>query len=471
MVKKVAKDEGEKRSLRSKNDVKETKFDFDREKYMIDVLKPLKVVARKFRNDIELMDQTQSRTSVKDEVHEKFNQISSMTLDIESNELTRPEVVKKRKIEGVVPTSDGWDKLGGNSPGSSRDLKSHYLNNSDPLSDALYKPYHKKMLKQENRMLERDVNEWETEADRLELLSDKLNMLDWHISLPKMTVINDVCDEDEMDRKRELTKEYIRNTLAKYEEMKFQKSLLSKTCKRSRKLDPSKDRSRVYKKVDRKTVEGYHSSSDEEEDGMSVSEIRKHRLDKRIKSCGGVVKIGLTAGAKNKLTIHGALVKLTRNFAIIAEPLRNPYIIKLSLDEKREWNKDSEEYERKLTYYAPFPKQVGEKKGLVVIENSTSDSESDQELEKQPLVIKEGKRTSSIISANSSSNTSSGSNIDSTNYKTSFKELQNCATTNLEDTQITNNSYSEILPSNDKNRIKIENRNKGKVNILTIKRK
>lgn len=90
----------------------------------------------------------------------------------------------------------------------------------DLLPDSTYQPYHKKMLKQENRMIQSDIVNGENEADRLSLISDRLGMLNWEVTLQKVTKINDPTDENEMETKRYQTKELIDSMLHKFESMK-----------------------------------------------------------------------------------------------------------------------------------------------------------------------------------------------------------------------------------------------------------
>ena len=60
----------------------------------------------------------------------------------------------------------------------------------------------------------------QNEADRLSLISDRLGMLNWEVTLQKVTKINDPTDENEMETKRYQTKELIDSMLHKFESMK-----------------------------------------------------------------------------------------------------------------------------------------------------------------------------------------------------------------------------------------------------------
>ena len=55
-------------------------------------------------------------------------------------------------------------------------------------------------------MIQSDIVNGENEADRLSLISDRLGMLNWEVTLQKVTKINDPTDENEMETKRYQTK-------------------------------------------------------------------------------------------------------------------------------------------------------------------------------------------------------------------------------------------------------------------------
>lgn len=196
----------------------------------------------------------------------------------------------------------------------------------DLLSDSLYIPYHKKMLKQENRMIEKDIQESEESADNLTLLYDKLNMSTWPITLQKITKINDPNNENEMILKKALTIDKLNHMLQKYKLMKKQASVLHKRNKTFL-INPFVNWSEVYKHVDRRFILNYDSCSDEEEENLSIQEIKDRRKRKRDEMCGGTITISL------------GMQQMASKLAIVAEPLRKPYIIKLSKMEKKKMKK------------------------------------------------------------------------------------------------------------------------------------
>lgn len=347
------KDLDRKRSLRSKNGEShssDNRFDFDKAEYEMNPRMKMELVSRirpKCVPKLSKVDETQSFS--KDIVNTKTT-IAEMTLKVEEHHIMN-------FVPDVSANDDDDDEF-------------QYLISEDPLSDNLYKNYHKKMLKQESRMVERDINEGENEADKLLHLCDKLNMIDWTSSLPKITVINDINDENEMNMKREATISYIQSMLDKYKEMKLRSSLISKNYRRSNKIDLIREWPKIYKKIEKNLIIDYDSSSDEEEDSMNIEQIRKHRLQTREIKYGGTIKIGLASGDNDKLHTKTKY----RRYAIIAEPLRNPYVIKLSAREKKEWNESPSKVDEKIIYYQEFPSQIAVKKQLLVVEanNSTS---------------------------------------------------------------------------------------------------
>lgn len=309
------------RSLRSKNFVKECgeeKYNFDVEEYPISPTKELRLLSRGCPK-MEKPTVPHPRGSTNEEnievlnnVEEKTKMINSMILDIESYPLHE-----------ISPTlSDNM------------------------LPDDLYYSYHKKMLKQENRMLETDLVHGENEADRLHLLSEKLDMLNWPSILRKVAVINNPTDQEEIVRKKEQTKQYINSMLEKFEAMKRKCNILARNHKTG-KIDPSKDWPKVYNNIERKLVINYHSSSDEEEEEMPIDEIRKHRRQKRQQQCKGSIVVQLT------MTAHGPNTR----YAIVAEPLRRPYVIKVSQSERKKWNKKMEGAPCKFTFYPQLANQ------------------------------------------------------------------------------------------------------------------
>lgn len=326
------------RTLRSKKTVKDhevEKFDFDKEEFEIPPEQKLKVISRgKLRRDL-ISDVPKlssgeassngvvgSNRDVLSDLQEKTQKISDMILDISKHRLAD---VDASTCEDMLP-------------------------------DTLYCAFHKHMQRQENRMLEMDIAEGEAEAERLHLLSEKLDMIHWPITLRQVTVINDFNDEEECSRKKELTKKCIRTMLDNFEAMKQRRSMVTRGVKRNR-IDPARDLPKVYNKVDRRLVINYNSSSDDEEEGISAEDIRRHRRQKRQEECRGSVII--------QLSMKPNVANL--KYAIIAEPLRKPYVIKVSQAERKTWRVQMENAPKKFEYNPPLANQTAKFKRKVTI--------------------------------------------------------------------------------------------------------
>lgn len=192
----------------------------------------------------------------------------------------------------------------------------------DPLSDDVYEAYHKKMVRQETRMITSDTHHSELEAEQLQNVLDGLDVASWRTFLPKITVVKNVDDEEELERKKTLTQETIHAMLQKYKDMKKTISIHSRK-QRNLMIDPFSKIERMYSKVDRSSVVGYNSSSDTDEESMDIADIRSRRKQIRQKTFGSsiVVPLSLHTGPHSR-------------FAIVAEPLRHPIVIRLTKQER-----------------------------------------------------------------------------------------------------------------------------------------
>ncbi|CCD22269.1 Sas4p NDAI_0A01110 [Naumovozyma dairenensis CBS 421] len=198
-------------------------------------------------------------------------------------------------------------------------------NINDVLPDSLYTNFHKRMLRHENRMIDQDIIQSENEAERLTLINEKLDMIMWPTILQKVTKINDPTDDDEMTRKRAQTKECIESMLEKFHSMKRRSNGLTGIQKggKGKKINPFRNWNKIYSKIDRTLLyPEYHSSSDEDEDAMDIDTVRAHRRALREGQCGGSIIVTLNPSIR---------------FAIVAEPLRKPYVVKASPKEKKRW--------------------------------------------------------------------------------------------------------------------------------------
>lgn len=216
----------------------------------------------------------------------------------------------------------------------------HYSgNHDDGLPDKLYECYHKKMMKQEARMINDDKLQSENEADRLLHLKDTLEMIGWQTILPKVTLIRDPQDEEELKKKRDLTIQTISSMLDKFKEMKKKVNLYMRSHKSSI-PSTSQNYSMIYQKLDANNIPNYVSSSDEKEENMSVEEIRRNRKKLREKRFGNSLILQLSMTPSKEA-----------DFAIVAQPLKDPYLVKYTSQQKRKYK----ERLNKLSYDFSYP--------------------------------------------------------------------------------------------------------------------
>lgn len=321
------------RSLRSKKIVKEyesEKYNFDREEFDIPPQQELKLLSRgvpkqqrgNVTQENSKGDNYESDRDILLGLEEKTKKISSMILDIVNHQL---DEIAPEDCEDMLP-------------------------------DSLYATFHKHMQRQENRMLEMDLTEGETEAERLHLLCEKLDMVNWPTTLRKVTVVQDPYNEQEILRKKELTKQYINSMLEKFEAMKKRGNMLVRNYKVG-KIDPSKDLSKIYDRIDKRLVINYHSSSDEEEEDLTAEEIKNRRRKKRQQQYRGSLIIQLTMSSQGPYA----------RYAIVAEPLKKPYIIKVSQEERKKWKELMNDAPEKFAYYPQLPNQIAVPQRKVII--------------------------------------------------------------------------------------------------------
>ena len=282
----------------------------------------------------------------KKNVQNTRSSINKMVLDIEHHDL-EADIKKKRGKKKMLTDNDTY--------GIKIELSS--------LPDSIYEPFHKKMLRQELKMIEADVKEGYESAEHLEQLYNKLEVITWPMALQKMTKINDPTDDEELNLKKKMTMDKIMSMLDKYKLMTEHAAIL-KSHKSKLKINPLANYNKIYKNIDRMFIENYESSSDEEEENLTVEQIREHRLKKRAQKCGGTITIGLK-------TFNN-----TEQIAIIAEPLRNPYVIKLTSKERRELEK--REPQRKVFKYSRNSKNVATLKEKRTISFSMKLNESER---------------------------------------------------------------------------------------------
>lgn len=216
----------------------------------------------------------------------------------------------------------------------------------DPLTEQVYSIYHKKMMKQETRMMNDEANYSELEADRLEGILESLEISSWRSILPKITVINNVTDEVELLHKRELTQQAIRSMLDKYKDMKHRISLLQRK-QRHIMIDPHKQLDKLYSNVDKSLIIGYHSSSDEEENDLDVYQIRTRRkmMKHRIFAPTLIVPLSVPLAPTNF------------QYGIVADPLKSPFIVKFTKEERLKYLNKDKDFTKRYRSIENFPNQ------------------------------------------------------------------------------------------------------------------
>ncbi|SCU96829.1 LAFA_0G08328g1_1 [Lachancea sp. 'fantastica'] len=227
---------------------------------------------------------------------------------------------------------------------------------SDPLSDDLYTAYHRKMQKQELRMVKQDEVQSEAEAERLRGVLESLESQYWLKTLLKTTKVCDSGDLEEISRKRRLTQDAINNMLDNFDEFKTRLAFLS----RRGRLGSAKHlyaRSGAASELPNARIDHYRRPpfgygdidlhSDGEEESMTNAQIKAHRKRLKEEKFGGTVIIQLRKDAVSSYS-----------FAIIAEPLRSASIVECTRADKKEWSRKSETLPSRFESHEPFPPQT-----------------------------------------------------------------------------------------------------------------
>lgn len=325
------------RSLRSKGgenqDEEDDRFDFDRQEYSIDPHKKFEVLRSRIRGSLK----TENGPTEK---------VSNPTID-------NPDVLCTKEMINRMTLKIKKNNIADHNPKVEEGIK---LIDNDPLVDNVYTSFHRRMLLQENRMHQVDVNQSVNEAERLILVNDKLDMPSWVGTLQKITVIDNPHDAKELAKKKKMTKQYIKKLLDRYNKMEKHNHVLNKEIKKI-KLVPIRRTPKIYQNLDRKDDVEYHSSSDDEEDEDNISneELSRRRLRRREVQAGGSIVIGLS---------YTDMVY--SRFAIIAEPLKTPAVILASSSEKRHW-KSLTDIPKQLEYSARINNQFAKFKQKTLI--------------------------------------------------------------------------------------------------------
>ncbi|AAS54359.2 AGL132Cp [Eremothecium gossypii ATCC 10895] len=212
--------------------------------------------------------------------------------------------------------------------------------------DDVYESYHRKMFKQETRMINDDKVESENGAERLQHISEALELPGWEQVLQQITVIGDASDAKELESKRKKTQIAIADMLTKFRDMKRRINVHSRNYRHAM-CNVMSNPSLLYRKVDRTMVLGYTSSSDEEEEDMDIEQIRRRRRLQREKKFAGSLVIQLTN-----------TTKMNARYAIVAEPLRAPYVIKYTREERNHYRKLLQDGPARFTFLTPLEDQV-----------------------------------------------------------------------------------------------------------------
>lgn len=88
----------------------------------------------------------------------------------------------------------------------------------DPLSDKHYLAFHRRMKRDEKSMVVADRNKMVLEIENLKIQLQLLRQHDWMKHLPRITVVKDTRDMEELQRKRQLTEQEILRLLTKYDD-------------------------------------------------------------------------------------------------------------------------------------------------------------------------------------------------------------------------------------------------------------
>ncbi|CEP61455.1 Sas4p LALA0_S03e03246g [Lachancea lanzarotensis] len=320
------------RSTSPSNTSSDGLFDFDNDENGIPASGRLTVVSRLTGETEKVHDWVNS-----DEVERKKQELQKMEeLVMEKHPLEEDDEVDES--EGKWPNGDIEGVL------------------ADPLSDELYTSYHRKMQRQEVRMVNQDKVQSETEAERLRGILEGLESQNWLKTLLHTTKIRNSGDFEEISCKRRLTQDAINNMLANFSDFKNRVTFMG----RNGRLGNAKNtyaRSRTSTELPNARINHYRRPpfgygdtnlcSDDEEESMTIAEIKAHRKRLKEKKFGGSVVIQLRKSASSHY-----------NFAIIAEPLQSAYIVKCTKAEKEVWSRKSESLPIQFESCEQFPTQT-----------------------------------------------------------------------------------------------------------------
>lgn len=168
----------------------------------------------------------------------------------------------------------------------------------DPLDDELYHGFHWRMTKEEKSMTGSDRTRMMLEIENLKEQLSLLQQHDWARHLPRIVLVHDRKDGDEMSRKRSLMVQELRRLLQKFANWEERNARLLRDAKRSESHSNGGSVSN-----------GFHSSEDEEDELSddsddsdenilvgSLEDLREKRQLQRAARNGPAVRILLRNG-------------------------------------------------------------------------------------------------------------------------------------------------------------------------------
>lgn len=159
----------------------------------------------------------------------------------------------------------------------------------DPLGNDLYIPYNRRMEKEEKKMINWEREKIYAEADRMKSQLEKLQQNDWMRSLQTITYIRDPTDQKEMLQKKQWTIDSLNVLLDRFEDWKrCEERLLGRTRAPSPAVlqNPFKYYTNL---VDTDLIQ--ESDTDEEENKMTVTQIKRRRLKNKLRKYGPIIKV------------------------------------------------------------------------------------------------------------------------------------------------------------------------------------
>lgn len=167
---------------------------------------------------------------------------------------------------------------------------------TDPLDDAIYENFHRRMTKEEKSMAGVDRTRMTFE---IENLRDQLSLLlqhDWVRQLPRITMINDRKNPEEMARKRSITRQEIQRLLNKYSNWEQRDARLQRARKRFEERSNGVSASRTSQNDESDESSDESDDNDDETVLSSLAKLKEERQRKRMLRDGLAIRIMLRNG-------------------------------------------------------------------------------------------------------------------------------------------------------------------------------